>query len=381
MIRSIKKRLWLLVILFSANTGWAQQQAHYIFKIGKDTMAVQQYTRDNALVEGEIISRFPRVMQTKFRFALNANGHIQKFEYRSMYPGVPVAVMERQVVIEDTVVTQEMNRNGKRDSIFSGTFIVKRGAVPSMDNDVSLVEQMLRQALAEGKDSTMINRFSNAPSKSYIKKVKEGEYETKVFFFPVKIKAGNAGKIAELDATATTIKTIATAVSPFNFTELAGAWIEKEKTEGRAGPLSPPDTVRALIKGNEMQLTYGRPQKRGREIFGNIVPWNQLWRLGSNFATHLSFSKDIQCGDKTIPAGRYTIWMIPGSEKSTLIINTAVNIFGTQYDKTKDLLHLPLKKTKGTAPVEKLTFLLRETAAGGELVVQWDDYSFSLDFR
>ncbi|MBK6825677.1 MAG: DUF2911 domain-containing protein [Chitinophagaceae bacterium] len=383
MISHIMNRIRLLTLLLFSGTlaGQAQQQYHYIFKIGEDSIALQHYTREKTIVEGEIISRFPRVMLTTFRYTLNPNGFIQKFEYRSSYPGVSDAIMERQVAIEDTIVSQEMKRSGKRDSIFSGTFIVQRGAVPSMDNDVSLFEQMLRQALKEGKDSIMIQRFTNQPSKSYIKKVKDGEFETKVFFFPVRIRVNNNGHLSEVDATATTIKTIATAIAPFNFIELAGIWTEKEKKEGRAGLLSPSDTVRAVIKGNEMQITFGRPQKRGREIFGNVVPWNQLWRLGSNFATHLTLSKEIQCGDKTIPAGRYTIWMVPGQEKAILIINKAINIFGTQYDRSKDLLQLPMKTSRLSAPVEKLSFLLRENETGGELVVQWDDYSFSLDFR
>lgn len=383
-------RLGILLVfvssqLFLDNIN-AQTTSAYVFCLGKDTVAYEQYTRNKELIEGQILSLYPRLTINQFRLFLGADGTIKQFETESSYftaGKISAPFMRKNGSIEDTIVTQQAFRNGKVDSFFSGKFNIIRGSVPVLDNnDVAMFEQMLLYASMSGKDSLALNRFTNGPGKSYIKKINKELYESKVFFFPVFLKLKD-GEIISVDATSSTIKTIAKRTYAIDFEKLKNTLAEKEKADGFAGLVSPVDTFKTSFKNTDFQITYSRPYKRGRVIFGNIVPWNMVWRLGANFATHFSTSKELRFGDFILPAGRYTIWMIPkqGKDISELVINKGVNIFGTQYDKAKDVIRLPMQTTLLTNLIEQLSIEVKETNEGGEIIIQWDDLQAKLPFK
>lgn len=101
--------------------------------------------------------------------------------------------------------------------------------------------------------------------------------------------------------------------------------MEREKKKGASGFLSPSDTSTISLDGAKLQLTYGRPSKRGRIIFGEVVPWKRVWRLGADYATHFSSDKDLQLEGVTIPAGRYTLWLVPSvTDSSEIIFNKRI---------------------------------------------------------
>jgi Protein of unknown function (DUF2911) len=108
-----------------------------------------------------------------------------------------------------------------------------------------------------------------------------------------------------------------------------------------------------------------------------------VWELGANFATHFTTSKEVQFGDFILPAGRYTIWMIPRQREnsSELVINKGINIFGMQYDKAKDLVRIPMQTTLLTKLFEQLSIQVKETNEGGEFIFQWDDLQAKLPFK
>src|SRR5207247_3416552 len=75
------------------------------------------------------------------------------------------------------------------------------------------------------------------------------------------------------------------------------------------------------VGGAHIAVDYGRPAMRGRKIFGDIVPWNKVWRTGGNFATRFTTSADLVVGGTTIPKGAYTLWTLPASTGWKLILN------------------------------------------------------------
>ncbi len=81
-------------------------------------------------------------------------------------------------------------------------------------------------------------------------------------------------------------------------------------------------------ENNYVKCTYGQPLKKGREIFGNIVPLGKLWRTGANEATEITFTTNIQIGDTQLPAGTYTLFSIPNKEKWTIILNSELGQWG-----------------------------------------------------
>ncbi|MGN6641408.1 MAG: DUF2911 domain-containing protein [Verrucomicrobiota bacterium] len=152
--------------------------------------------------------------------------------------------------------------------------------------------------------------------------------------------------------------------------------------------VSPPDVTGAVIDGNRVTVYYNRPyaKKPGtqeeRKIWGGLVPYGKVWRTGANEATTLITQKPIVFGDTTVPAGAYTLFMLPQADGSAkLIINKQIGQWGTQYDEKQDLARVDLKKESLEKPVEQFTMAVEKNPAGGGLLkMMWEDTQFSVPF-
>ncbi len=153
--------------------------------------------------------------------------------------------------------------------------------------------------------------------------------------------------------------------------------------------VSPHETVSATIDGNQIKIVYGRPYTKDpktgekRKIWGSLVPFDKVWRLGADEATLLTTQQPIEIGGKTIPAGTYSLFMLPrGDQGASLIINKQTGQWGTKYDEAQDLFRVEMKRDAATAPVDQLTIAIDKNAGGGgTLKVMWDDGQYSVDFK
>lgn len=138
--------------------------------------------------------------------------------------------------------------------------------------------------------------------------------------------------------------------------------------------LSPLDSVRAEIDGAEIAVQYGRPSMRGREIFGELVPYDEVWRTGANEATHFRTSADLRVADTEIPAGHYTLYSIPGEEQWTLVVNEQTGQWGTEYHADRDLARIPLETETLDASVDTFTVRVEPGEEhDGVLSLEWED--------
>ncbi len=102
-------------------------------------------------------------------------------------------------------------------------------------------------------------------------------------------------------------------------------------------PLSPKQQVEYKAGSKKITIDYSAPSKRGRVIFGGLVPYAQVWRTGANAATTLTTNADLMIGSLHVPAGKYTLYTIPGEKEWTLIVNRQTGQWGTEYDEKQDL--------------------------------------------
>jgi len=102
-------------------------------------------------------------------------------------------------------------------------------------------------------------------------------------------------------------------------------------------PLSPPQQVQYSANGKKVTIDYSAPSMRGRKIIGELVPYGQVWRTGANAATTLTTEADLMIGSLHVPAGKYTLFTVPGAKEWTLIVSKKTGQWGTQYDETQDL--------------------------------------------
>ncbi len=134
-----------------------------------------------------------------------------------------------------------------------------------------------------------------------------------------------------------------------------------------------------MVGLNEIEIEYSSPGVKGREIFGDLVPFDRLWRTGANMATVISFSQDCKFGEISVPAGEYALFTLPSSEKIGVILNKNTDQGGTgDYDEHLNVgqFVVDFNKTKGQS-VERMIFTFQNTTSTGtELKMEWADRSF-----
>ncbi len=146
---------------------------------------------------------------------------------------------------------------------------------------------------------------------------------------------------------------------------------------------SPRDSLAVDIAGAAIAVNYGRPSKRGREIFNGLsdMKWGMVWRTGANEATQFTTSKTLSFGDKTVPAGAYTLFtQLQEDLHWELVVSKQTGQWGTEYDPAQDLVRIPMTVTNGNPVVEKMEIQVNPVGAGGEIVVMWDTYKAVASF-
>src|SRR5438552_152649 len=141
-------------------------------------------------------------------------------------------------------------------------------------------------------------------------------------------------------------------------------------------------TAVVTVDGSEMFIEYGRPYTRGRTIFGSLIRWDEVWCPGADEATYLSTTRSLRVGNLALPAGKYSLWILPTEDVWTLIFNKDWDTFHTSYRSRSDFGKVKMEKEKLSANVEQLTFTIEPNAAapGGRIAMSWATTKVSVPF-
>lgn len=121
------------------------------------------------------------------------------------------------------------------------------------------------------------------------------------------------------------------------------------------------------------RVIYSRPQKESRVVFGELVEYNSVWRMGANEATEVEFFRDVRIDGKRLAKGRYTMYAIPTATQWTVIFNKDTDTWGAfKYDGKKDALRVVVPVTQLKEPVEAFTMNFSKADQGVELQIAWD---------
>ncbi len=136
---------------------------------------------------------------------------------------------------------------------------------------------------------------------------------------------------------------------------------------------SPQAVVENTHNGLNVKVTYCQPSKKGRVIFGELLPFGQVWRTGANEATIISFGQDVNVAGKPLAKGDYSLWTIPGETGWTAILNKETGQWGTNYDEKQDALRVPIVSRKHSPLAEQFTMTFAPDSLGTNLVLFWDE--------
>lgn len=137
---------------------------------------------------------------------------------------------------------------------------------------------------------------------------------------------------------------------------------------------SPMAVVSSRYKDTYIKIVYSQPHKRGRAIFGGVVPYGQVWRTGANEATEMTITRDIKINGTDLKAGTYSLFTIPGKENWTIILNRELGLWGSyNYNAKMDALRFDVPALGVSEFVyEAFTILIDPRSANADLVLAWD---------
>lgn len=148
--------------------------------------------------------------------------------------------------------------------------------------------------------------------------------------------------------------------------------------------LSPKDTVEFKENDLKLKVTYNRPSKKNRQVFGALVPYNEVWRTGANEATTFETNESLTIEGMVLPAGNYTLWTVPRDSTWTVYFNSKQYSWGVNsemkpmWDPNYDVVDIQVPVNKLDAPVEQFTIAFNNTANNLSLTMSWDDVKIAV---
>jgi hypothetical protein len=355
------------------------QDEGFVVCLGEDTLAVERYRRSATTLESEIVLRVPAARRVTYTAALDAAGDVRHMELfmTPLLEGAASAHPSRGILtfLGDTAFVLL--------SLGDSTRIIKvparPGSMPLAAFSHALVEQAILRAARLGLDSVAFDWVGlGAPVAypAYLTRLAEGAVAIGFFDAPALATVDSSGRMLALDGSATTAKVDVQRVRAPDLERFARTFAAAEAAHGPAGPLSPRDTTWAMVGGTQVLVDYGRPSRRGRIVFGEVVPWNRVWRTGANAATQFSTDAPLTIGGHTVPAGTYSLWTIPREDGATLIVNARTGQWGTHHDPALDLARIEMTHEPLTEPVERFTIGIEAEGGHGLLRLSWDRTSY-----
>lgn len=354
----------------------------FVVTFGADTVAVERFTRSAARLTGEMVSRVPRTVATRYDARLNPDGSVSTLR-------VELRLLGTADPRPPVVFTDEFGADGITETPATGTArrIPSPGAaLPDLGYSIALREQWIRHARAVAKGGTA--RFYLFPVRedsvvaAELRVVGDSAIITSIDGV-VTARMDRQGRLQRWNGMGSTEKFIATRVGTVDVDARAAEFAARDRAGQGVGQLSPRDSTILLLAGARVSVDYGRPSLRGRTgVGGVLVPWGEVWRTGANGPTRLRTDRELEIAGTRVPPGVYALFTLPTPSGWTLILNRRTGGSGRDYDPQQDFARVPASTRTLTAPVEQLAIRLVPRAAdSGVLTITWETTEVTIPFR
>lgn len=141
-------------------------------------------------------------------------------------------------------------------------------------------------------------------------------------------------------------------------------------------PASPAEVATGKINDATITIKYSSPSVKGREIWGGLVPFNEVWRAGANEATTFETDKELTIEGSKLPAGKYSFFVIPNETECIVIFNTDSKQWGSyKYKEKNDQLRVTVKQKASDSNTERLVYLINEN----DIVLSWEKWNIAIN--
>lgn len=360
--------------------------ASFVAEWGGDTATIETFTIVGNHLFGRAIHLYPEPHLQQFEFWYNNDGSMRSLNiqyYDLSNTSVPLESKSgflpyqmKMNFINEVINFQRISKEGKKQYVYPATRMDFYGGwIPILGQ-----WEWLSALICEGRLDQNL-KFVNSVLGIYELELRKAEEKTVIFesgiSAPITFKLDENNKIKEIDALG----------SPWNYTISRSSPIDVEKYTKRfaekpvMGSPSPVESFSFDINSCHFSVEYGRPYKRGRKIFGNVVPYDVMWRTGAQTATKINFDKDLKFEERVIPKGTYNLFTMPGKEKWELIFNTEENAWGSAYRAEFDFAKVEMESIEMNEIIDQFTINIEEEKSGGVIKLMWDDTMAKVHFK
>ena len=371
------------VLLALARPVHADESGGFVVKLGADTTSVETYVRSKDRLVVDQVGRAPRTLRRHFTYDFK-DGAIAHISTVFTPPGAAAPTQTIEATFDaDSVRGQIRNGAAPPQDL---RLALPRGALVIFSSSPWAQYEAVAMKLKQSKSDTLggVLYFVGAPAPERYLLRKLGRDSVEISNTHADLYHAAVDKAGRIQGTlpiAGTQKFGITRVASLDVDAYANSFMAREQAGQGVGVLSPRDTVRvASAGGAAITLDYGRPAKRGRVVFGGVVPYGEVWRTGANAATQIRTDKALSFGGTVVPAGFYTLWTLPMASGWKLIVNSETGQWGTAHKADKDLYTIDMKLSTLPQVVERFTISIDANDQGGLLNLDWDTTRASAAF-
>lgn len=373
-------RTALLLVLLSC-LSWSAAQAQerpdsaaFVTRLGNDTTAVERFVRTPALLVAEAVQRSPSTTVHRLQLHFGEDDRLMSAEYQVLPrlgapPSASRTIRYPVKSGDSTVIEITQGGSTRRVALIAGD------AIPVIGPFYAPYELAVQRVLRARADTARVPLLAGTSlAATRVRRLgRDSVSLTNQFNEPMQARIDAQGRILQLHTPAyvtmerTRWVDLERLVADFQARDAAGHGL---------GQLSPRAASRTRVGEANVWLDYGRPALRGRPLWGALVPFGQVWRLGANDATHFSTDRPVQLGTLALEPGTYTLFLLPASADAwTLVVNRKTGMSGLTYDASADVGRVPMSVTPLPQPVEQLTIAVQPGGASGQprLEISWGD--------
>ncbi|MEQ1834689.1 MAG: DUF2911 domain-containing protein [Candidatus Eisenbacteria bacterium] len=379
----ILRLLCSAMFVLSATCAFADESGHFVVRLGSDTTSVERFVRGKDRLTIDQVGRAPRTLRRRFTYEYQ-QGALKRLSTVFGPPGSSTPTQTIDAFFDaDSMRAQIKNgSNAPQDlrvALPSGALVI------FSTSPWSLFEGAIQQLVKSRRDTlggVLYYMGATAPERYLLRRLGRDSVEISNTHGDLYHAATDkAGHITGTLPIAGTAKFAIERVAALDLDAMGAAFLAREQSGAGVGTLSPRDSVKvASAGGAAISIDYGRPAKRGRAVFGGIVPYGEVWRTGANAATQFKTDRALDFGGITVPAGAYTLWTIPSATGWKLVFNSQTGQWGTQHDASKDVFTVPMTLTALPEVVERFTIGVSPSDSGGTLMLDWDTTRASAAF-
>jgi hypothetical protein len=392
--RGPMKRFLVSVLALGACTPATPPERYgFIARLGRDTVSVENVTRDGNTVTSDAVDRFPRVRQRHTEVELGPDGGVRHLVMDIHTPSEPANQRDRHVVVDvtgDSVHIRKRDSTGtlERDFATSGSTVVAH--VPQLYGlyELYFAAARRRTTALRGDDTVRMRQFyidrefdRFSMHNAVVRLLPDGRAEIWHDWLAGVGEAAldSTGRLLRYSGARTTYDVEVTRLAePVDVRAIGERFAALETQAGSVRQLSVRDTTTAHIGRADFTIDYGRPLVRGRALLGDLVPYDRVWRTGANAATQFTASAPITIAGLHVPAGAYTLWTIPRMNGAELIVNRQTGQWGTQYNPSLDLGRARMTTETLPTPVEQFTIsIVPIDARRGTLAIEWGTFRWT----